>query len=276
MAKAWLCNTYLHDRSKTAPSEQLLAIEFPVFFVFSQKASRKTRMFKGGIPGGRFIEGLVYNNLPHGLRTLLGLDPDSSGPFTSRYCTSRAVRSMRARNVYGEPLGPQAAAFPMLISQVNAAHLSFILTMLFKSSTFLSFVALSVLTSCTNQLVSTCFSAPSNPNSASGSGNCTRFISAFCNAEAQSVFSPDALFSRDMASRCFSVNDGLNRSCHFNVVNTKSPETVGTIPDNTNCKAGLSNLFTSPHFCDFDGKTAVASVNMIVSMAMGPSACFQL
>ncbi|KAJ7215268.1 hypothetical protein C8J57DRAFT_1482492 [Mycena rebaudengoi] len=124
--------------------------------------------------------------------------------------------------------------------------------MLFTSSAFLRLVAVSVMTtSCAGQLVSTCFAAPSNPNDASGSGNCTRFVNAFCDAEAQSVFLPDALLSRDMASRCFNTNDGINRSCLFNVVNTKSPDTVGTIPDNANCKAGLNNLFTSPRFCDF-------------------------
>ncbi|KAJ7437182.1 hypothetical protein FB451DRAFT_125359 [Mycena latifolia] len=149
--------------------------------------------------------------------------------------------------------------------------------MLFKSSAFLRLVAVSVMTtSCAGQLVSTCFAAPSNPNDASGTGNCTRFINAFCDAEAQSVFLPDALLSQDMASRCFNLIDGLGRSCHFNVVNTKSPDTVGTIPDNANCKAGLNNLFTSPHFCDFGGKTAVASVNMIVSMNLSPGTCFQL
>ncbi|KAF7362979.1 hypothetical protein MVEN_00649500 [Mycena venus] len=149
--------------------------------------------------------------------------------------------------------------------------------MLFKSSTLLRLVAVSVMTtSCAGQLVSTCFSAPSNPNSASGTGNCTRFINAFCDTEAQSVFSPDALLSKDMASRCFNLNDGLNHSCHFNVVNAKSPDTVGTIPDNANCKAGLNNLFASPNFCDFGGKTAVASVNMIVSVNLSLGTCFQL
>ncbi|KAF8120067.1 hypothetical protein K438DRAFT_1848354 [Mycena galopus ATCC 62051] len=149
--------------------------------------------------------------------------------------------------------------------------------MLLKASTFFRLVTVSVMTtSCAGQLVSSCFAAPSNPNSASGTGNCTRFINAFCDAEAQSVFLPDALLSQDMASRCFNANDGLNRSCHFNVVNTKSPDTVGTIPDNTNCKAGLNNLFTSPNFCDFGGKTTVASVNMIVSMNLSPGTCFQL
>ncbi|KAJ7629108.1 hypothetical protein FB45DRAFT_1059705 [Roridomyces roridus] len=141
----------------------------------------------------------------------------------------------------------------------------------------LRLLALSAMaTTCAAQLVSTCFAAPSNPNDASGSANCTRFVNAFCDAEAQAVFNPDALLSQDMASRCFNMNDGLNRACHFNVVNTKSPDTVGTIPDNTNCKAGLNNLFTAPRFCDFGGKTSVAASNMIVSVAMAPGACFTL
>ncbi|KAJ6454872.1 hypothetical protein C8R47DRAFT_219913 [Mycena vitilis] len=86
-------------------------------------------------------------------------------------------------------------------------------TMLSKFSVLLKLVALSLLAnSCAGQLVSTCFAAPSDPNSASGTGNCTRFVNAFCDAEAQSVFSPDALLSQDMASRCFNLVDGLGRS----------------------------------------------------------------
>ncbi|KAJ7286776.1 hypothetical protein C8J57DRAFT_1282020 [Mycena rebaudengoi] len=144
--------------------------------------------------------------------------------------------------------------------------------MLFKSTELLAFVILSVLTTSLGQFATTC-NSPSGTIS-SGAGNCSAFTTLVCDSIAppSAPGTPTAfkLPAQGTAARCFSLADGLGRTCAFTVANTK---TVGpsTFPDNAKCKAAFKNVTSK---CDFGGRSVIGTDGFTVKLDFNFATCF--
>ncbi|KAF9037852.1 hypothetical protein BDZ89DRAFT_1061434 [Hymenopellis radicata] len=120
----------------------------------------------------------------------------------------------------------------------------------FKSSSFFAVASIALSLVLAQQPAPTCFSLTGGT---SGAGNCSQFITQMCDSTASTALTTTSLKSRDRASRCFNLVDGLGRRCELTIANVKTPD-AGTVPSNANCRNGLTNVASH---CDFGGRSTV-------------------